>query len=456
MSRRAVFNVSGKKFEVDQCSLLKIGTSKVQDMAQQSESEIFINRPSDSFEAILAYHQTGELHIPQNTCPCAFKTEIEFYGIESTNLAPCCFYKYSNFMNNQSTLEEFRQRAFPRNDIGEIDGSQKTRWRRFRSRIWRILDDHNSSVMAKVYFVASASLVLLSVFNLILSTLGSLHRPLNAVEKYEVLGYERASYGDDCVDLVSGWLHEKPMQGGEILNMNCSQLYTNLNNKTVTLDILWYIDVCLLCIFAVEFVIRIVFCPSLKEYFKCFVNVLDTVALIGSLSGILMNNIWSIQRYEWNEYDTISNLQVLRAVRLLRVIKNLDSSKVMSFVLVTGFSELSVMLSFLCVSVLIFSNLIFYLEDRETMPDILTGCWWSVVTMTTVGFGDIVPRSILGRILGMVCAVSGVVLIAVTIPIFVNTFVLVYNYAKLQSSVFSTKTTKRRSKDSYHKLTEES
>jgi voltage-gated potassium channel Kch len=55
--------------------------------------------------------------------------------------------------------------------------------------------------------------------------------------------------------------------------------------------------------------------------------------------------------------------------------------------------------------------------------------WWSIVTMTTVGYGDIYPKSVVGRILGGLCALYGVLMFSMTLPIFVNTFHTVYQYA---------------------------
>jgi voltage-gated potassium channel Kch len=55
--------------------------------------------------------------------------------------------------------------------------------------------------------------------------------------------------------------------------------------------------------------------------------------------------------------------------------------------------------------------------------------WWSIVTMTTVGYGDMYPESVVGRILGGLCALCGVLMFSMTVPIFVNTFHAVYQYA---------------------------
>ena len=51
--------------------------------------------------------------------------------------------------------------------------------------------------------------------------------------------------------------------------------------------------------------------------------------------------------------------------------------------------------------------------------------------MTTVGYGDVVPKLPLSKTIGALCALTGVLILAVIIPVFVNNFLLFYSYSKL-------------------------
>ena len=57
-------------------------------------TSIRFNRPIQSFEAILAFYQTGELHMPLSFCPGAFKTELDFWGLDAQIMSKCCYYRY--------------------------------------------------------------------------------------------------------------------------------------------------------------------------------------------------------------------------------------------------------------------------------------------------------------------------------------------------------------------------
>jgi hypothetical protein len=58
----------------------------------ESNSECFmINRTPESFAAILAFYQNGELHIPMTSCPGAFMAELEYWEISPEALSECCY-----------------------------------------------------------------------------------------------------------------------------------------------------------------------------------------------------------------------------------------------------------------------------------------------------------------------------------------------------------------------------
>ena len=75
--------------------------------------------------------------------------------------------------------------------------------------------------------------------------------------------------------------------------------------------------------------------------------------------------------------------------------------------------ELMLLVFFLVLGIVIFASLVYYAERIQVNPtndfsSIPLGLWWALVTMTTVGYGDMVPRTYLGMFVGAMCAMAGV------------------------------------------------
>ena len=82
----------------------------------------------------------------------------------------------------------------------------------------------------------------------------------------------------------------------------------------------------------------------------------------------------------------------------------------------------------------------FYIERlsnpaESQMPSIMEGLWYSLGTITTIGYGDIVPKSLFGMILGAISTVVGVIIIDLPMPIIVETFANFYVHLKARQQL---------------------
>jgi voltage-gated potassium channel len=111
-------------------------------------------------------------------------------------------------------------------------------------------------------------------------------------------------------------------------------------------------------------------------------------------------------------------LRALRLIRLFRVLKMARYNNALASlknVILKKREELIVTVFTVFIFLILLSSAVYLVENPvqpEAFPDIPTAMWWGVVTMTTVGYGDIYPVTVLGRIFAAIVSVLGVGLFA--------------------------------------------
>ena len=111
-------------------------------------------------------------------------------------------------------------------------------------------------------------------------------------------------------------------------------------------------------------------------------------------------------------------LRILRFLRLFRTAKHFRHSKTFHIIVSTIDKKKSELISalILMLSLLLICSAGVYYVENEAQPEkfssILASMWWAVATLTTVGYGDIYPITILGKILGAISAIFDIGLFA--------------------------------------------
>lgn len=116
------------------------------------------------------------------------------------------------------------------------------------------------------------------------------------------------------------------------------------------------------------------------------------------------------------DFEYVKFFAILRFFRFLKVARYIKAVKIFGNVLKNKRHELSFSFVFVLFVLLLVSTLMYYVE-REAQPDdfksIPHAMWWAIATLTTVGYGDVVPVTPLGKTLGGVIAILGIGLVAI-------------------------------------------
>ncbi len=209
--------------------------------------------------------------------------------------------------------------------------------------------------------------------------------------------------------------------------------------EVVTDSWLMYVEGMCVIWFTIEVFTRIIFCPDKAEFFKNSLNIIDFVAVLPFYLEVSLSGLSSKAAK-----DVLGFLRVVRFVRILRIFKltrHFVGLRVLGHTLRASTNEFLLLIIFLALGVLIFATMIYYAERIGASPDdptasahttfknIPIGFWWAVVTMTTLGYGDMYPETWSGMLVGALCALAGVLTIAMPVPVIVNNFGMYYSLA---------------------------
>lgn len=178
--------------------------------------------------------------------------------------------------------------------------------------------------------------------------------------------------------------------------------------------------------FTFELLLRIVFCPRRRVFFRQVTNWIDILSVMPFYLRILDPEGGS---------PIADALLMIRLLRLFRFFRLLYGLQILLHTLKASSYELGLLLLILFIPVILFSSIIYYIE--RTMDGLHTkfrsipeSFWWSLITMTTIGYGDMTPNTWVGKIIGGACAICGLLVVALPISIIGSNFNLYYAHAQ--------------------------
>ena len=208
----------------------------------------------------------------------------------------------------------------------------------------------------------------------------------------------------------------------------------SIPNLTVPVFTLGILEQIAMVLFTLDFFIRLFSCPSVRRYFLSCLNVIDACALVSSYIYVIVLSIQKQYRYERSWIHTLEYLQIFRVFRLFRVVQNVRTTRVLVYSIRKNLRDVLVIALLLLLAVAIFSTVFFFTEEKITVDSIPEAWYWAIVTLTTVGYGDLSPKTYPGRLVASLCAVYGIMILAVTLQIFVNNFLVYYDISCVEEA----------------------
>ncbi|XP_023321006.1 potassium voltage-gated channel protein Shab [Eurytemora carolleeae] len=350
------------------------------------ENEFYFDRHPRSFGAIVNFYRTGKLHLGEEGCVIAFKQDLDYWGIDELYLEPCCqqrYYQTRELMSLDRAEKVEEPEYFRPGAIGRI---QKC--------LWDLFEKPHTSLGAKVVAIISILFIIISTIVLTLNT----------------LPYFQAGAGE----------------GGD----ETEEIDYPLFSLAEAIYMSW---------FTFELLIRLISCPDKCKFVKTPMNVIDLLAVLPYYVSLILLNTNS-NSGELTEVRRIAQFfRIMRIVRIFKLARHSTGLQSLGYTLKNSYKELGLLMLFITMGILIFASLTFVFE-KENVEDtkfetMLDAYWWALITMTTVGYGDIAPTTALGRVCGSMCAICGVLVVALPIPIIGNNFANFYKSERRKEQI---------------------
>ncbi|MFZ9055464.1 MAG: ion transporter [Flavobacteriales bacterium] len=158
--------------------------------------------------------------------------------------------------------------------------------------------------------------------------------------------------------------------------------------------------------FTVEYIARLWSVKHPLRYATSFFGVIDLLAILPAFLGFILPGSGSLR--------IIRIFRLLRVFRVLKLVGFLEEARGLQQALRASRRRIIVFLSVVLTLVTMMGTLMYLLEDAQTgFSSIPKSIYWAIVTVTTVGYGDIAPQTVLGQIIASIMMILGYAIIAV-------------------------------------------
>ncbi len=174
------------------------------------------------------------------------------------------------------------------------------------------------------------------------------------------------------------------------------------NYRTVFLYVEWFFTV----LFTTEYIMRLLVVHRKRKYVLSFYGIIDLLSILPTFLSLIF--------FGAHYFMAIRSLRLIRVFRVLKMVRFLGEARVLSSALRASRIKITVFLVAVMCVVFIMGTIMFLVEGKTNgFSSIPVSIYWCIVTLTTVGYGDISPQTPLGQIIASIIMVLGYGIIAV-------------------------------------------
>ncbi|MGP5323616.1 ion transporter [Vreelandella titanicae] len=176
-------------------------------------------------------------------------------------------------------------------------------------------------------------------------------------------------------------------------------------------DLFFYLEWVFTLLFSIELILRIYCLEKPTLYLRSFYGIVDLIAILPIWLVLLVPGAHGLV--------IVRLLRVLRIFRILRLMEFVGEARLLMDALKRSMRQILLFFSAILMVITLFAALMYTIESSEAgFTSIPMSMYWAIVSMTTVGYGDIVPATALGKSITVVLMLLGYSIIAVPTGVF--------------------------------------